>query len=339
MLGDDLRIHVRAPDGRRISWGPRDLHLYVENDSQAIGSLMGTDRWYTQGLGLSLAGRIYGGPMPLPFDHRFTRRALGIMSAQLMFTPRELDSNIPPADDRPYAGYLYVGGYYQRARDLPDPHPLVTLATMDHLQLDIGMVGPASMARDAQDFWHDLIDEPRASGWDTQVGNEVTFQTTTRKKWRFRWQTHDQRLAVDLIPQLDLALGSVYRKFDTTMVLRAGWRLPDDFGSPRLLDVSSNAVAERLHPSGSWSVYAHGRISGRFVQHNLFLTGRDFRGGSGVQREPLVAEWQFGLTLAYRTEMLDLHLGWSQIYVTDQFKGQRSLHGYASIHAGVTFLF
>src|SRR5690606_40105975 len=57
------------------------------------------------------------------------------------------------AEDRPYAGWLYMGFAYNARQE----------AKMDTVEIDIGMVGPASLAHQAQDFIHDLREIGRAS--------------------------------------------------------------------------------------------------------------------------------------------------------------------------------
>lgn len=312
---------------------PLIFSLYVENDSKYVKPNHPTDRFYTNGIAISVAGQgawadAIGGVVP--FGKTFDRFALGATAGQLMFTPRDIEQEMLIEDDHPYAGYLYGGVYWQRANNF----------TMDHFQIDLGLVGPDSLAEDAQIWAHEVSDAVEPRGWDNQLKNEVTFQTYFRKKWRLRANPDPDAagLNADLIPGVGAALGTVYIWGEAGVTARVGFNLPDDFGPGRLADMGAATGSIRSGYS-PWSIYGFVRVAGRAVAHNMFLEGNNFHGGPGVPIENLVGELQGGVMLGYHRRTFHVDLGYSQTVVTPEFDEQDSTHAYGAWTVAVTVLY
>ncbi len=79
-------------------------------------------------------------------DPEETHRNLVVTFGQQIFTPSDIDRTTVDPDDRPYAGWLYLGLGYNQNND----------RWMDSTQLNIGVIGPAALGQEAQDFIHDL---------------------------------------------------------------------------------------------------------------------------------------------------------------------------------------
>lgn len=312
---------------------PLTFSLYIENDSKYVKPNHPTDRYYTNGIAISIAGQGAWADSigeVVPFGKSFDRFALGVTAGQLMFTPRDIEQEALIEDDHPYAGYLYGGVYWQRAND----------NTMDHFQMDLGLVGPDSLAEDAQIWVHKVSDADEPKGWDNQLKNEVTFQTYFRKKWRLRANADPDAVGLnaDLIPGVGTALGTVYIWGEAGATARIGWNLPDDFGPGRLADMGAATGSIRGGDS-PWNFYGFVRVAGRAVAHNMFLEGNNFRGGPGVPIENLVGELQGGVMLGYHRRTFHVDLGYSQTVVTPEFDEQDSTHAYGAWTVAVTVLF
>ena len=147
------------------------LNMYLEND------LFGeTDQHYTNGIRFSwispdltsyeddplLPKWVREANSKLRFFHGMKdglERNLVISLGQLMFTPSDKKTRTLIEDDRPYAGYLYLGfAYHTRDEE-----------QLDTIELNIGMVGPASLAQEAQNFIHKERDIEIAEGWGCLV--------------------------------------------------------------------------------------------------------------------------------------------------------------------------
>ncbi len=303
---------------------PLTTTLYWENDGTVLKPNNETDRHYTNGLALTLAGpnqtvADIGRELPLlGMDASQMRGSLGLIAGQLIFTPDNIDSRDPIPTDRPYAGYLFLGGYAQRA----DDH------VMDHVQVDLGLIGPSSGSETVQRGVHSLFALERPSGWDNQLHDEPTIQFYARRKYRFDFFDN----AAQVIPEAGLALGTVYRHLEGHVTLRAGWNLPDDFGPGRIANVGSTFAI----PDQGWMFYVFGRVGGRVVQHNTFLDGNNYRDSLGIDEERLVGEAQLGLTLRYALERWAIGATYAQTFLTHEYERQPSGDAFGALSIFVT---
>jgi len=307
---------------------------YAENDSRWLKPNNQHDRYYTNGLGFSLS--LHGefatsATQWMPFRNAFggehaNRRAVGLAFGHHMYTPEDIEEENLIEDDRPYAGYLYGGVLFQRSNE----------HTLDHVQLDLGLIGPSTLAGDAQIWIHDLSGAKDPNGWDNQLADEPTVQLYLRKKWRTATHTINLNdvppVEVQLIPQVEVAVGNVYRHVAAGALVRIGFNLPDDFGPGRLADIESfTEPAPGGKPKGGGYLFA--RIGGKAIEHNIFLDGNTRKDSHHVDRETLVGEIQLGIALQFRFGCGNLDLAYSQTFLTEEFEGQRGGHSFGAVTA------
>jgi lipid A 3-O-deacylase len=322
---DSTRIPDKTLTDAAISDHPSPftVTLYWENDGSILKRNDDEDRHYTNGSAIGLAHQPDWANRfadTATFGETFDRTAAGYILGQLIFTPENTVAHRLQRKDRPYAGYLFGGVYVQRTNG----------QTFDHAQLDIGIVGPSSLAESAQKTIHDWIDIDKPNGWDNQLKDELTAQLSLRRKWRLDLRSltiNNTQLAQQLIPQVELAAGSVYRHVAAGATWRIGHNLPDDFGPGRLADVA-DATGK---PSDRWSAYGFIRAAGRAVEHNLFLEGNSYDNSHGVEAETLVGEVQVGIALAFRLEGWDVSGNYSQTFVSEQFEGQQGSDSFGAL--------
>jgi len=262
--------------------------LQVENDR-----FTQTDRHYTNGIRASFlspedkvypeaAGWLWDGlPIPEDRDHRRIEFALG----QSMFTPEDTGRRDLIRDDRPYAGWLYGSmallSYGEGAN-----------SDLESLELDLGVVGPASLAEQTQIFWHRQIGVQEPRGWDNQLDNEPGAILSYSRKWRRLLPDTLLGMQIDLTPHATVNLGNVLTSAGVGATARIGMDLPSDFGPPRIRpSLPGSALFE---PDKAWAWYIFAGFEGRYVLHNIFLDGNTFSDSHSVDREPLVGDFQAG---------------------------------------------
>lgn len=139
----------------------------------------GTDRYYTNGVRVEY------------FFHREKRNLLqrmllqvadddnryGWSLAQHMFTPSRIDIAEVQPDDRPYAGALFA---IHALRSM-DRAKRTTVNT----EMNIGVIGPLSMADQAQTWVHGAIGYTIPEGWAIRC-RTTSFSTTT-SRWSAKW--------------------------------------------------------------------------------------------------------------------------------------------------------
>ena len=305
---------------------PFTVTIYAENDSEYFLPNDDSDRFYTSGVAVSFSYQPQWAEdiethMPFAAEFGPARTAGGFIFGHQIYTPEDLYATAVVEDDQPYAGYMFLGGYWQRAND----------ETMDHFQLDIGMVGPSARGEDIQKWAHDVFDGTDPKGWDNQLHDEPTINLFIRKKWRWDLDEFEQALNlpvdVQVLPQLGGAVGTVHRYFEWGGTLRFGFNLPDDFGPGRLADV---AAATGGPPKAGWGIYGFGRATGRVVEHNIFIEGNNFTDSHSQSLTTLIGEYQYGVSARYQWKDWALEVGYSQTYITRQFDRQAHNDSYGA---------
>ncbi|MEO1039550.1 MAG: lipid A deacylase LpxR family protein [Pseudomonadota bacterium] len=307
MIATASASHAVEPG--RAADDPPMLSLVVENDSFG-----GTDRNYSNGLYASLLSAPGDVPdwfarlarqLPNIEDDHTLRRGLGV--GHTLFTPRDITAPNWRAGQHPYAGWLY-GSLLGVSEDRN---------TVRTAQINIGIVGPAALGEAVQNNFHSLIGVDEAQGWDDQLQNELAFEIILSRQYRALQGRLPIGLDVDLVPELNLALGTVSTQAGAGVMVRIGDRLQNDFGPPRVRAGTAGASYFAVGGEGiDWYVFAG--VEGRAVARNIFLDGNTFRDSPSVDREAWVAEVQAGFVLKYGR----YQLGFTAVYRTEEFDTQ-----------------
>lgn len=327
--GEAFEVDVAAPLGEpgSVVAGP-SRSFYFENDGTFVRPNDNTDRHYTSGQGFSVAwrgaGRGIADRLGLPASDR---TAMGVLFAQQLFTPDNI-AQPREADDRPFAGYLYVGGFWQRQRN----------DVFDHVQVDVGVVGPSSLGEQVQELVHEFTDADDPD-WDGQLGDEFQFNLTLRRKWRFdlgQTSLAGRQIDWQLIPRAELDVGTTYRRAAVGGLVRVGYRMPDDFGPGRLLDLASETSDFLADRDTGLSTYVFGQAVGRYVEWNTFLDGSNSRDPSlSVSREPFVSELSAGFAVEWKRHGVHTRVAYLQTVSSREFETQDGGNTVGSIAARV----
>jgi lipid A 3-O-deacylase len=311
--------------------------LYFENDL-----FSGTDQHYTNGFKLGwssrdleqLADSSYASPfLPvfnlLPYiNETHYQKNLVFALGQNIYTPVNTDARALILNDRPYAGWLYLGvGVVWKNADV-----------RNSLVLDLGVVGPWSYGEEAQSFIHDLRGFDSPNGWDNQLENEIGFTLAYERLWR--WPKHARRSGFDweVLPHAGLALGTVRTFANVGAEIRAGLNLPDDFGTPSIgpAATTSTPVDGALGADRSRfdvGTYLFARVDGRAVARNIFLDGNTYTDSHSVDSNPLVADLSAGVAMNYKNTKISYAL----VYRTKEFKGQEEGQTFGTVSLNWTF--
>lgn len=320
---------------------PWTTNLYLEND------LFGeTDQNYTNGIRLSwvspnLSSYRDDPAVPellnsvndrfdklLDFREGLTRNVV-ISIGQLIYTPENRDTTELQVDDRPYAGYLYLGfGYHAR-----------TAQRLDSVGINLGVVGPASLAKEAQDAIHDLRNMKKFKGWDNQLRNEPVLQLVYENKLRLFNHRLPFSLQHDFISHAGIAIGNVGSYLNAGGEYRIGWDLPEDFGTSAVRPAGDNSAPgsgdSRLIITDKLLYGLHGFVSvdGRLVGNDIFLDGNTWRDSHSIDKEYLVADVSVGVSFLVR----QWKVSYGQVFRTREFRQQKHHHEYGSLSISYTW--
>lgn len=247
---------------------------------------------------------------------------------QDIFTPSDIGERGLIEDDRPYAGWLYggVGLVSENGRRL------------DNLELNLGMIGPASLADKVQTEYHRLIDIQVPEGWDNQLHNEPGIVLYYERKWRNILHAELtelpvlDNLGIDATPHLGGALGNVFTYAAGGLTLRLGEDLPDDYGPPRLRPALPGS--DFFRPTDWFGWYFFAGAEGRIVARNIFLDGNTFQDSHNVEKYPLVLDLQAGFAVSLGERV---RLAYTHLWRTREFREQDKPDQFGTLSMSVRF--
>lgn len=305
-----------------------------ENDSIGFDS----DKYYTQGLEFTYLGPDVAvdsgwiGPFELldfgPFDATGAStlsRRYEIMLGQSIFTPKDTAREDPDPDDRPYAGWFYGGVGLIQDTDK---------RRLDHLELLVGVVGPAAFGKTTQNDWHQYIGINESRGWDEQLDNEPGLMLSYERKWRFLAPLGGG-FAVDAIPELGITVGNVMDYAQAGGMIRFGRNLEADYGPARIRPaLSGTPYFNSDYLDGPFGFYLFVGTQGRAVARNLFLDGNTFEDSNSVDSNALVGDLSGGLSMFWGDAVkLDAVV----TYRTEEFEDQQGDTKLAGINLTIGF--
>ncbi len=236
---------------------------------------------------------------------------------QNMYTPTDTSRSDLVEDDRPYAGWSYVGLAYHRKTKFVD-----NLDFLDSVEIQMGIVGPQAYAKETQDLVHDLRDIDKAEGWDHQLKNEPGLVVAFERKWLF-YPDSARSLTADAIVHTGGAVGNVSTYLNTGLEVRCGLNLPRSFGVSLIRPAGSTLFT----PSRKASLYLFGAVDGRYVVRDIFLDGNTFTDSHSIDKKDWVADLAAGVTLSYGNLMLT----YTHVTRTKEYDGQNDSHNFGSM--------
>jgi len=267
------------------------LSLLVENDY----FIHKTDRDFTNGIALAYVtppadnpDKIIAIAQALPFFPANGQVRASYELGQNIYTPEDLDAYDPAPTERPYAGFLYgaVGLVSQNS----------AASSLDQLVVQLGIIGPASLAGDTQKWFHGLFGFKHPNGWHTQLRDEPGLAIIDEHSFRFGTAKGDNAgFGIDLEPHVGGAVGNVYDYVNAGAMLRFGYSLPDDFGPLRI--EPSLPGANFYEDRDDFSFYAFAGVDGRAVGRNIFLDGNTWQASRSVVKKNLVGDFDVGVTM------------------------------------------
>jgi lipid A 3-O-deacylase len=243
---------------------------------------------------------------------------------QAMYTPRDKRATALVLDDRPYAGWTYLGfGFNTRSK-----------YRLDSYEVNLGVVGPWSRARQSQDLIHRARGFELFQGWKNQLGNEFGAQLVFERKYRtdfFGRNPYQSGFGADVIPHFGASLGNVATYLNAGFEARVGWGLPDDFGTSPIRPAGDNSAPRSREGLRQFirDIGAHVFLSvdGRAVARNVFLDGNTIRDSHSVNKERLVGDAAVGVAANFGA----YKIGFVRVYRTREFVGQKTSPRYGSI--------
>ena len=360
-------------EGAFSSWDPRADEAVrfrggtarLENDVFA-----GIDQNYTSGVAFTwvshdMAGELQPELLPMPIrlhaklikfmnpafwsdarDSSDTQNVV-VKFGQSVFTPTDFARTDLVLNDRPYAGLLYMGLSWNRRRHGPDTN----LGTLDTREITLGIIGPWSLAEQAQNAVHDVTGSYMFRGWKHQLGNEPAIQLALDRKCKaYRGAgAIIAGLAGDAIYSVGLRLGNIETSATLGIEGRVGWNLPNDFGSypirpgaenrpPSAASIRSeaqdaNAAASAPRPG----VHLFATFETKLVGHDFSLDGNLFQSSHSVTRRPWGAQVAVGISVQGLLAGRGVRLAVMRVYRSLEFEEQEANQAHGSVALSIEF--
>ena len=302
----------------------QSFSVLVENDKW-----FGTDRYYTNGLSLAWSESHAPSHWLLRLADRIGyRRTIRVQThgfelAQLMSTPANTQLIAPQPADRPWAGLLYLGPTLQ----------LDAGRRLDILKLYVGVTGSWSLADRTQAQWHRLIGVKTPKGWANQLPAEPQLNLILERRWRTDLTDPADFWNIDTVTRVGMHLGTIADKLEAGLMLRAGCRIPRDYGAP-LIGTSGNLPPPRdtgQNAGRGLGAHAFVGLGGSAVARDVFLDGTLFHDSPRVSRENFTTlfSWGFAVTSGR------FRAAWTNLDRSREFSGQLSNQKYSSISLAV----
>lgn len=279
--------------------------LRWENDVIA-----GTDQNYSNGTSLTFSrdGRGVLGGIWGWFGAKDGRWITSYELGQIIVTPADIKRPIPDPTDRPYAGLLYGALSTQ----------FVHGNGFHGLKVITGMVGPASGAAQTQKAVHRVTGNPQPQGWDYQLKNEPIFNVVYEHRRRFTLADSDADWSAQAIPVVGGMLGNVLIQAQANVQVRAGYHVPDDFGTTLMRGLGNLPFPRDSSETGAppkFGMYVFAGGGANLVARNLSLDGNTFRDGPSVAKKPVFPAGELGATVWTRWFELTLtYVVWGREY-------------------------
>ena len=294
----------------------RSIRINFDNDI-----LDNTDRYYTNGIRFDfISPFLKQSPLSwlmVPYWGKGVNY-YGVSIGQNMYTPFTTKTGGIHPGDRPYAAYLFIGGF----KISNDPGKKFRQTS----EVDLGVIGPSSYGDFVQKSFHNSVptnNEPL--GWEYQIQDDLVLNYNL---------TYEKGIVSNRRMELNLngvgALGTLYTNMGGGFQFRAGLMNPyfDSFGY-------SGMKVNKAKGYSKFQAFVFVTSLGKLVGYDATLQGGMFNKSSIYtlnSRELSLFTYQgtLGITLSYAGFRLDL----------EQFLLSPEFHGCAWhkwMHIGVTF--
>ncbi|RZL44326.1 MAG: lipid A deacylase LpxR family protein [Pedobacter sp.] len=278
----------------------------TENDAY-LATL--NDRYYTNGLFIYYRRAI----SPEKSGENIEKKTYEISAGQKMYTPYWGQVAKKEDQDRPFAGYLYAGAAYS---------VFYKKESVLKTSIEIGTVGPNSLAQGAQKFLHKTVGFYTPAGWEYQIRNEVALNLAGNYS-RLIHRSEDS--AGDFSGQGYANLGTTFSGAGASILFRAG-KLNQLFNSAYHNAVIGDAKTAKLNTS-EFFFYAKPQLN--IVAYDATIQGSLFNNDSPVTFgiKPIVFEQQFGVNYSSKRFTADFNI----IFKTKEVKSVAKAQNYGGL--------
>ena len=278
-----------------------------DNDSYLA---QGSDRYYTNGLFINFRRALDQSKLKAGLEKKTYELSIG----QKIYNPYSGFAPDPIRQDRPFAGYLYVGGAISW---------FTTKESILKASVEIGTTGPNSLAEDGQKFLHKTVGFYTLDGWQYQIKNELALNLSVQYTDLLYRSSNN---ATDFSFEGYANAGTTFSGAGAGILFRAGG-LNQLFNSAYTNSIiGKNAKTKALVKR---EVFFYAKPQLNIVAYDATAKGSLFNDDSPVtfDTKPIVFAQQIGFN--YSSQRFTADFG--MIFKTKEIKSSAKAHQYGSI--------
>jgi len=224
------------------------------------------DQDYTNGIFTSYTSTVINTPsilMPLSLS---TKSALALDKVEFtighkIWTPSDIKSTKPVANDRPYAGYFYTEFNFLSLNS----------QQAQRVNLTLGVTGKYSFADKAQTLVHSITASEEPNGWEYQIADEVVGGIGYLT--HFNLSRHAVDTAEFEIANItEVNIGGFRSDVSTGIMLRWGMDLSENMGAANIATEHSFRPGMIGASNSAWFIFTG--IEGRYRFNDMTIEGK-----------------------------------------------------------------
>lgn len=280
-----------------------------ENDSYLAG---GQDRYYTNGLMITYRTALNDLKIK---NENLNKVIIELEAGQKIYNPQSGSISNSIYVDRPFAGYLYGGAALN-----------ILYNSENNLKLSFhaGTIGPASLAKEAQELIHNTVGFYEVEGWQWQVNNEFSINSSAEFN-HFIGRFSNNK--IDLTANSYLNIGNTFSGSGIGITFRSGTLNSLNKSATTQSRISSSKGSKDLVDK-EFFFYARPMLN--FVLYDATIQGGLFNKDKGpiiFDPKPLVFSQQLGASYSKNRITADFSL----IFKSREVKSNAKPHQYGSI--------
>ncbi|WP_214229203.1 lipid A deacylase LpxR family protein [Pedobacter sp. B4-66] len=278
-----------------------------DNDSYLA---QGSDRYYTNGLFIDYRRAMDQSKLKTGLE----KKIYEISAGQKLYNPISGYAPDPTKQDRPFAGYLYVGGALSWFHSNES-----VLKT----SVEVGTTGPNSLGEDGQELLHNTVGFYELDGWQYQIKNEMALNLSAQyTKLLHRTSSN----AIDFSFDGYANVGTTFSGAGAGILFRAGG-INQLFNSAYTNAVIGNNAKTKALVKREIFFYAKPQLN--FVAYDATVQGSMFNNDSPVTFgvKPIVFAQQVGFN--YSSQRFTFDFG--MLFKTKEIKSSAKAHQFGSI--------
>ncbi len=234
---------------------------------------------------------------------------------QQFYTPDDISIPELIPDDRPYAGWLFLGGSWKAS----------TSSTLVQTDVHIGVTGKASFSREVQTKWHKIVGAQKPMGWDNQIGNRIGVVVGHNRKWAFdgTYGSQKEKKWLEFVPIVGATAGNIMTDAYVGARLKVGFNVTRDWADTGLAPRLGTPLLGDASDTGPFEIYLVVDGQGRALAYNAFI---DAAPNHELDRRYLVADGGYGIGIRFKRFSLSYRIA----FVTPEYD-QALTHDYKAL--------